>query len=632
NGGWSVSEMLQYLYYDATAIEREGYLYEHGSDNFYYEDGKAVDNTMCTIEDAEHNLITSRLDWDSSYGYPCLTENLQFGSADHTYILASDGSYFYSQQSGYDYWEYRSDIEADLISGASSYSSSAVLNEPSFKFNPVIGTYEQTGLNALSFFTMYYEPTSSGGDGHVVYGEIRDKLLNSGILDILGFPVGNQSDAEKSIAETEGELQNFIGGQIYTAGSGNGTYYIFGEIAEYFNYSANCRIINNQPPICGSGGIFGFPISDPISDGNIIEQEFEEADISYDIPTDIVETVQQSEESRRYQNKEYGRKIYLELVDPGIITDVEAFAMVMDYIANRINISTDDFVKDVTQIFLGADTPFQYWLFGLDRTYIIAGFSDTGFKFKYNDSHYCTDGALSESIDNYRCISNQLLHSMLGFTQAYFHGKEDADDETLDHDDDPNPLGYNGESIEDINLGFRMADLGQALRDGTVLKEDAGQWILTHIADPDYANQRIPQDEIIEELSKYKKKFRIFEFEQNGNIYHRWKYNEDMQYKNCSSGIDLYYQDYNYFYLAGSLVKVMNPRVVWYDGQEKIIFLPDADDMNDVCSNLSTYVNNYGYDLHLGFSDDDALLSDDNFTQFLIEDYLKQGLYDTPNL
>jgi len=381
---------------------------------------------LCNIATSDYTNAINTLGYTSDYGYPCFKESKKFGNITHSYILFTKGIKFYSP-GRYDYWKLMDSIKSVLLTDKNNENNQNLSNikladgKSMFKFNPVAGTYSWYGTYNGGGLTAYYEPNSANnnrGKGHIVYGDILAKLQNSRydkpifcnyesnlycnqlswVLATLGFPLMNQATAADSIAETKGFYQSFVGGDVYIRSKLlGGTYYVPSQIGTYFGDSNNCRIINNGNPTCGTGGLFGFPISDPWLDGNFIRQKFEEADLFYDKNNQISGFNYQSQNSRRYQNKEYARKVFLDEVVPGIISDVEAFKKISSYIANRKDITTEDYVKDLATVLIGFDTIDSYgWNAYWDNNspYDIQGFSDVGFKYAYNDSHYCMEAKI----------------------------------------------------------------------------------------------------------------------------------------------------------------------------------------------------------------------------------------------
>lgn len=659
NGGWTISTMLRRIYQNAGQQEREGFLANFGTYNFYYEENDSYDTVLCRITNAEYNLVVSRPDWRAEYGYPCFLDNKQFGATQHSYIVTSNGAYFFSPGQ-YDYWVSRDNVKGVLLTDKNGEVSEGLQNvrlDGEFKFNPIAGTYSWFGhfdgpaedfnlfAGCRNCITAYYQPMLNRvGHGRMVYGSILQKLsephYNVGsiscnlydqycekrnwVLNLLGFPLMNRAPAATSTAKSSGDYQAFVGGHVYRKNywGMSKTSYVPEVIHTFYNNQNQCRIINNGQPICGSGGLFGFPNSDPKLVGNLFVQSFEEADILYNTQTRVASIQNQSEKSRRFQNKEFARNIFYRTIgqtsegqDISLrqrLTDVEAFAIIADYIARRRGITNDDFVQDITVLFTGSEGMIKYSINdfisdGIDKTYYIGGFSDNGFKFIYNDSHYCVD-------KKQKCISNQISHSMLGFNAAYFWSKNFADDRTYSHDSDPSPLACNkdkcGTSKEDINLGLKMAEFGDALRRGVFTKEYFSIWILNNISiDPnissnDFDHLRTKNIDEVTLSAQYKKPFRIFEYEQNGNTYGKWSYSKNFEFVTCN-GKEVYMQDYDFF-----LVNGVNPErllAVWdSDSQRIIVLIGDSykqyiNNKQNICRDFEILTNNFSQPLHQTF-------------------------------
>lgn len=412
----------------------------------------------------------------------------------------------------------------------------------------------------------------------MVYGEILDKLAKNENVAIkeVGFPLENRKEALESLGGTSGQYQNFVGGQIYQEYDFFGVddaYVVPDKIADFYNSSENCRIVNNGDPLCGTGGILGFPVGDSRIEDDILSQEFEEGIIAIDDEEPKILDV--SEDGRRLQNKEFTKKILKKVID-GDISDAEAFAR----IANYISITTENneqFVRDITLLLVGVEEILsitQYKkikkeLYALQQNKYQWGnnystgevFSDTGFKFEYNDSHY-SQKCRSEN-NSHLYNSNQLFHSMLGLNAGYFWNNWVADLATIAHDIKANPLGE-GASIEDINLGFKMGALGSALKNNCIFdcinKNDVGDWIRNNIMDE--SNSPPKSKNLLEQECNVRKNFRIFEKNTFDNTWGEWEYRKDMYKEN-----NRYYQYYEKF---GSY---LNIKVLWDDVANQVVLL-----------------------------------------------------------
>jgi len=191
---------------------------------------------------------------------------------------------------------------------------------------------------------------------------------------------------------------------------------------------------------------------------------------------------------------------------------------------------------------------------------------------------------------------------MLGFNKAYFSGKEAADKETQKHDSNPNPLGYEGHSLEDLNLGYKASEMGQNLRTGVLSKVNVSDSLFSNLKSANI--KKLPQDTIVK-LGEYIKKFRIFEYEQNGNILWAWQTAAEIGSISCGNST-LYYQDYVYFKYNN--IYEDPARAVWNDQAKKIILLygqlyNQYKTDSSLCSNISKLTSDYGYSLHFTFNE-----------------------------
>jgi len=198
-----------------------------------------------------------------------------------------------------------------------------------------------------------------------------------------------------------------------------------------------------------------------------------------------------------------------------------------------------------------------------------------------------------------------VLINKLPFFFAYFWGYTLSELGTLFHDRNINPLGYGGGSTEDINLGYKMGELGSKLFHGTVSRFEVGDWILNNVGKADYESDRETQANLIS-LGAEKKKFRIYEYERNGlpTSGPLWDRKEEMISYTCNAGQTIYIQHYNSFYIGED--NYWNPKVIWNDGNEKMIFLRESElatypDNESVCDNLISLGHQRGIFLNLDF-------------------------------
>lgn len=660
NGGWTINLMQSRLYQVTPQDIREGFLANFGNSHFYYEDGRNYDTVLCRITEDEFNLITRHANWRAEYGYPCFTENKAFGNTLHTYILSSNGTYFFSPGQ-YDYWISRDNAKAVLLTDKNGEPQERLMNvrlDGEFKFNPIAGTYSWFGhydgpaedwnmfSDCRNCITAYYQPTQNGvGRGRLVYGSILRKLSEphyysnqnilcsaqdlycakrNWILNIFGFPTSNKAPAARSIAETTGDYQVFVGGHIYRKDYwGNSkSFYVPNIILQKFN-SDEFLVNGNR----GTGGKFGFPISDPFYDRNTNEliQKFEWKMVASSNLNSRV--VAYNNEERRLNNKEYSLKLFSK-VQNGDLTDIEAMSLISDYIA-YVTDNTQNFLTDLLILYTGsikvrnyADIPAEFD--SLVSTFI---WSDTGFKFKYNDSHYCMEdtGTEGSPTERYMCISNQPLHAIAALAAGYDYG-DFAHIGGRIHEWNINPLGHLGYNVEDVNLTNLMINKGADLKFSRIRKEEFGGWILTNLGNPNQLQDRISRIEM-ERVAHFRKPFRVFEYEQNGNISGRWSYSKNIERINCGVDLDTYYQDYDYFVFNGQ--NVGKARAVLDKANERIIFLSGQllsqySNVNSICRDFNGLSNNSAYRLHMRFNPDTS-----NFPYLTTELYLEK--YEKPH-
>ncbi|NQU77467.1 hypothetical protein HQ544_02100, partial [Candidatus Falkowbacteria bacterium] len=605
----------------------------------------------------EYNAVTGGSDWSSTFGYPCNIGSVSFGEVEHAYIQASNAAHFY-REGWYDYWILRSRITGVMESdGESDDFISGVELNGTFRFNPIIGTYTWDGQYGFWFFRkkarVFYQPDNNGtGYGRLVYGDILEKLKTAHynpklyycvsdnehcgqanwILSEIGFPVGNRKNTQESLADTRGEYQSFIGGQVYEAtytrtnrlSAWNKTFYLPARIADYYKSPAV-----GGDGMQGVGGRYGFPISDPYieENENIVRQDFEQEaiEVIYDEVADTydVGSVALHAIVRRKQNMVYASE-QLDDVIEGVITDAEAFANIVDDVAKRTS-NNDDFVNDLLILLVGTDdlnlrtiikimnkAPLVNFETDYYSFFRVDEFSDTGFKMIYNDSHYCM--SYNKYKKDYECISNQLFHSMAGLVLGYFYPRSFADLSSFIHEHERGVVptfGYKGYSYEDLYLGIKMSELGEGLRLGTINKENADDWIRTNIMRANVSSLRKAEDKI-RALDPYKKRFRVFEYVSNVYLYGqsrlygqpRWMLSDDVKKYICSDNEVLYYQDYSHFYFDG--VMRSPAKAIWRDDTKKMLFIYDEvlnqyNGMNQICGNLEELTNIFEFEINMEF-------------------------------
>ncbi|NQU77451.1 hypothetical protein HQ544_02020, partial [Candidatus Falkowbacteria bacterium] len=320
NGGWTTSELLQYIYVDEDEKGRQGFLRQFEEESFYYEDSKSVksDEVMCRITDAEYNAVTGGSDWSSTFGYPCNIGSVSFGEVDHAYIQASNAAHFY-REGWYDYWTTTSRIKQKInsyIAEKKSLDSEDLNylksgNTYTFRFSPTLGTYVQSICEdkpILTFWflkkcttlgTVYYSPAGTDGNIYRTRGEILSKLDkdNQVIIKKIGFPVSDETlggESELVRGVNNGRYQSFINGEVFgydpyfiplfsdrSPKVLNSVFYTYGLITEVHKLMGRTE------------GELGYPLNDARqgTDGDIYQTYEGKKEIKYDTTTRLVGVV-----------------------------------------------------------------------------------------------------------------------------------------------------------------------------------------------------------------------------------------------------------------------------------------------------------------------------------------------------
>lgn len=293
NGGFSVDQMQVAGVFDGNFMKEYFFAIIQTTTTkkyFGYQDMKeSTDSVVCSLLEPAFLSIQNDPKWKTEYGWPCAKETKTFGLVEHTYILASNAAKFYSANK-YDYWVKRPKVIEIIKTQTQNFDGSK------FKFNPIAGTYSYNASYAV-----YYQPVQptvltdgaiqENGKAWKVSGDILEKLMKehyeptlyycnikdnycakkNWVLNKLGYPTESQKTAAESLSGTDGYYQTFVGGQVYVETEwSNESYYVPGQITETFNSSEYA--VGGQ---VGTGGQFGFPLSDPEKNGNIIYQNFE---------------------------------------------------------------------------------------------------------------------------------------------------------------------------------------------------------------------------------------------------------------------------------------------------------------------------------------------------------------------
>jgi len=115
-----------------------------------------------------------------------------------------------------------------------------------------------------------------------------------------------------------------------------------------------------------------------------------------------------------------------------------------------------------------------------------------------------------------------------------------------------------------------------------------------------------------QELVTYRKKFRTFEYSQNGNTWNRWKYDQDVKNYTCGD-TEYYYQKYDYIYIEDR--KYEHRSIVWDDAIQKMILLPVTSNQTDFCTRISQASDYPKFELRFDFDDmKDCLMDEVLFT------------------
>ncbi len=342
NGG-NTTEVGQYLAYTDTITQmlKYYYVFDQATQYYAYEDGRSVDSIQCVPTKAQYDYIKNNSGWDSSYGFPCWKDTVNFGSVQHVYILASNGAKFFSPNK-YNKWYSKVEVQNKLSSYINNIGS--VTNKYTLKFSSVLGTYRQpictgNGWNNCdnsNYETVYFVPDGNSGQAYRLKAGFLDKAgkNDNEIIKIVGFPTSDESSAASSKYGTSGVYQNFVNGQMYyyKRWAWPWIYYTYGKLTEVHNANG------------GTGGNLGFPEGDPNKRNGVIYQEFEnDQEVGWNLSTGatVIETFKKY---RCELYKDLKNPIILELImvqgifDTGVKTVDDIFSLVMPLIKGVINI------------------------------------------------------------------------------------------------------------------------------------------------------------------------------------------------------------------------------------------------------------------------------------------------------
>jgi hypothetical protein len=354
NGGMTVDE-AQYLAYNDTISELLKYTYYFDQDSQYYafEDGRSVDSIQCVIQKPQYEDIKNNSGWNSSYGFPCVKNIVNFGSVQHVYILASNGAKFFSSDK-YNKWYSKTEVENKVnvyINNIGSVTDKYVL-----KFSSTLGIYRQSictgsgwnNCNNGKYETVYFVPDNNSGQVYRLKTEFLDKAANNSneIIKIVGFPTNDQASAATSKYGTSGNYQNFVNGQMYSYKRWGWTwvYYTQGKITEAHNANG------------GTNGNLGFPENDPKNRNGVIYQEFEgDQEIGWNLSTGST-AIETFKKYRCELYKDIKNSTILKLImaqgvfDTVVQTVDDVFSLIMPVIKGVINIGdTADSAYELAQ-------------------------------------------------------------------------------------------------------------------------------------------------------------------------------------------------------------------------------------------------------------------------------------------
>ena len=550
NGGWTIEDLERYVYESVEEQQREYYKKDIGDSVIIFEDGKEK-SLKCRISETDLLFITLDPGYSEAFGPPCAMEiGLVNGyeESNRSYMLTTKAVMFSvvnGNEPVFPYWisheEIRQILERDKLSDPFLVPQSTIkLFDNGFHFDVNAGTFAQKGGYNFAQRTkmeVFYEPTDQRGNGNVVWGKMYEKIRdNRWIQYYLGYPTSNKQETGKSISGTDGKYQNFINGQLYLDDGWfkDKVFYVYGAIAQEFNSQEYCR---NNGQWCGTGGTLGFPTNDPEFSQDTVTQKFEGKKFIHIFSNNSISVVAHDKEGRRKLIKIYVNSL-ADKTDKGELSEIEAFAKMSDYIAIIVDNDTD-YMKDLSLMITEAEKINLIYLlksiiFDANDPYF-GKFSDTGFKFEYNDSHYCQNS-------NAKGVSNQIYHSMGGFNVAFFSiDMTRVELGNMMHELiqkarlTPSPLGTGGSSLEDFNLTTKMGYLGLDLRLGVVNRYGIGDRLLSDFGLPTAQLEGARRSSVQKEDEyNIRIKFRKCENLLFGDpqIFTKWKYDQDMIFEN----------------------------------------------------------------------------------------------------
>ncbi len=272
NGGWTTNQYTLSTWNNSVSKPQLAYEFNNGPSKFIYKDNSDK-NILCSIKITTYNQIVGgniAPGWNlAQHGKPCMNDNesgpYQFGSHDHSFIVATNGAYFKSSSDNYNYWQRDNFISAQIASKVSG------TNVTIRKIFPYWGTYVYE--NSREKKLVVYNPQQTVAQ--VIEGKIYDKYVSSDKITnqytpaLLGYPTSSMvPTATYTLTGTDGDSQRFTNGAIYKIDRflwPDDAYVVFGKIYEKHN------------ELGGTSGM-GFPDDDPQISGTVsgaVFQNFE---------------------------------------------------------------------------------------------------------------------------------------------------------------------------------------------------------------------------------------------------------------------------------------------------------------------------------------------------------------------
>lgn len=270
---------------------------------FVYQDLAKVGGKSCVTSLGQQDQIQAIMDQDLNrtqvllHGKPCLSDTVNYGGHDHTYILTTNGLKVTGP--GYNYWTMLDPFVYEAFDNYVEDKKNLPEDNPNYlesgesvdlRFSTVLGTFiNQVCIDDSFFFegcpfgakaNLYYVPYHQGDEFGRVYQareQYLDKLAedSNGVIVKVGLPQSDiqRAAASATVVDDDRWYQDFQNGQIYSFKKRviafRQTYYIYGGLHQAYNDSFG-----------GSGGQLGFPQSDPeVNNAGLrVLQRFEDGD------------------------------------------------------------------------------------------------------------------------------------------------------------------------------------------------------------------------------------------------------------------------------------------------------------------------------------------------------------------